>query len=667
MEPDFSGWATRANLRCSDGRTILPDAFKHMDGQQIPLLWQHGHKDVNSVLGHGILKHTAEGMRIDAFFNQTKAGQDARQLVEHKDIQALSIYANNLVEKNKMVMHGDIRETSLVLAGANKGALIDYVNIRHSDGELEPTDEAIIFTGLALFHAEADQANPTDQGGDSQPEPSDATVEDVWNSMTPVQQSVVEYMVGAAVQDAGGSDTTDAEHTDTKPGEGDLSHKEGATDMKLTNNVFEQQINNQTNPKAHLLTREDAVEVFKHAQELGSLRQGFDAFVLAHGFDPVDILFPDYKNLDTTGPQLNARRMEWVQPFLDGCGHTPFSRIKTLTGDITMDDARAKGYVKGSIKKNEWFSLSKRVTGPTTVYKKQRMDRDDIIDITDFDVIAWLKAEMQMMLKEEIARAALLGDGREVDDPDKIADPANASSGDGIRSVINENELFKTDVNVNLTATPNWESVVEQVIQSMQYYKGTGQPTLYTTLPVLTNMLLIKDTQGRRLYTGKADLAATMMVADIVPVEAMESNATLLGVIFNTADYNFGADKGGEVNYFDFFDINYNQMHYLLETRVSGALTRIKSAMVLWSVPTGDTSVTPTAPTFVKSTGVATVPTKTGVVYKDDEGNTLTAGAQTAITAGESLTIVATPASGYFFPVAGAPTQWTFALPPANN
>jgi hypothetical protein len=666
MEPDFSGWATKANLKCSDGRTITPDAFKHMNGQQVPLVWQHGHNNAANVLGHGILTHKPEGMRIDAFFNKTKSGQDARELVEHGDIKALSIYANALVEKNKFVIHGDIKETSLVLAGANKGAVIDNVNIRHADGTIdELDDEAIIFTGLEFFHSEetatppADAAPPTQTG-----EPSDATVEEVWNTLTPEQQDVVEYIVGAAVQDATDGDGTDAEHSDK-------NKQEGTGDMTLTHNVFEQNNGTQTDPNSNkkVLSHEDVKGIFELAKKnnTASLKATFEEYCLAHGITPMDVLFPNYTNLDTT-PQFNSRRMAWVQPFLDALSHTPFSRVRSITADITMDQARALGYVKGTLKKDEWFSVSKRVTGPTTVYKRQTLDRDDVLDITDFDVVSWIAAEMQVMLKEELARAILISDGRAVDDPNKIKDPMNSASGDGIRSIINENELYKTDVNVNLTSTPNYALIPDAVLSAMEFYKGSGQPNFYTTLPILTKMLLIRDTLGHRLYPTVADLAAEMQVANIIPVEVMEgvtgTDGALLGVIVNPSDYNVGADKGGEVNLFDFFDIDYNQLKHLIETRISGALTKIKSAMVVWSVPSADVAVTPTVPTFNYSTGVATVPTETGVVYKDGNGNTLTAGAQTAVTAGNSLTIVATPASGYYFPLSGNSTAfWTFTQP----
>jgi hypothetical protein len=697
MEPDFSGWATKANIKCSDGRTIMPNAFQHMDGAEVPLVWQHVHSSADNVLGYGVLKHQAEGVRVDGYFNTTNAGLTAKQLVEHGDVKSLSIYANDLVEKNKNVIHGNIRETSLVLAGANKGAVIDHVNIRHSDGETSELEgEAIITMGLELFHADSSttQTDATnDSGGDAGDDnPMDKTVQQVWEGMSPEQQDVCNYIVGEAVRNVQDPDNdgdvditdddTDASHSQ-QTGEEDLSHQEGA-DTNMSRNVFEAQsatipantrglthagINPETgNEFKHvdqLFTLDDRKAIFANAKKPGmTLKTAFDEAVLAHGITPMDVLFPEYKNIENT-PQFNTRRMEWVAPFLSALSHTPFSRVKSIVADITMDEARAKGYVKGTIKREEWFSVSKRFTTPTTVYKKQQLDRDDIIDIVDFDVISWMKAEMDTMLKEEIARAILIGDGRDISDTDKIRDPAGAVSGDGLRSIVNEHELYKTDVNINLGSTPNYENLVEECIRAKRFYKGSGTPTMYSTWDMISNMLLIKDTLGRRLYMSISELATTIGVTDIVPVEVMESGpANLMAVIFNPADYNVGADKGGEVNLFDFFDIDYNQLKYLSETRISGALTKVKAALVIWSVPSSDTLVVPVAPTFNYATGVATVPTETGVVYKDGNGNTLTAGVQTAIAPDASLTIQAVPATGYYFSFSGNQTAfWNFTRP----
>ena len=684
MERDFSGWATKANLTCSDGRTITSEAFKHMDGKQVPLVWQHGHNDPTNVLGYGILKHNKDGVRIDGYFNKTKKAQDTKELVQHGDVKSLSIYANDLVEKNKVVMHGNIRETSLVLAGANKGAVIDYVNIRHMDGSVEELDdEAIIFTGLELFHADNSSSDSDNDGdvdtsdsGDSDGDANDAKLEDIWNTFTPEQQALVSYIVEEAVENSKNEDAgseSDAEQSDNNDsGEGDLGHQEGDTKMV---NVFDRTGKSaemtgtdsggrQLKHAADVFTKDILREMFQSAIKIGSLKSAFEDTCLRHAITPMDVLFPEFKALDNT-PQFNSRRMEWVQPFLNALSHSPFSRVKSIVADITQDEARARGYVKGNYKSEEWFNVTKRFTTPCTIYKKQQFDRDDIIDITDFDMIAWVKAEMDLMLKEEIARAILIGDGRAIDNIDKIKDPAGGVSGEGLRSIVNEHELYKTDVNVNLTSTPNYELVVESVMAGLEFYKGTGTPNFYTTWKTMVNMLLIKDGMQRRLYPTKADLAAAMGVADIIPIEVMESGPTnLIGIIVNPADYNVGADKGGEVNMFDFFDIDYNQYKYLIETRMSGALTKVKASLAVWQVPSTDVAVTPTVPSFNTSTGVITIPTVTGVVYKDGNGNTLTAGAQTAIDVDTSFTVVATPASGYYFPLSGTQTAfWMFARP----
>ena len=690
MEPDFSGWATKANLVCSDGRTIMPDAFKHMDGLTVPLVWQHGHKNPENVLGKAILRHKADGMWAECYFNGTPAAKHVKETVKHGDINALSIYANRLVEQAKRVMHGVITEVSLVLAGANPGAFIDPVTIRHADGDYTELDDvAIISTGEALIHGTdaTDSTGSADAGDEATPTP-----QEIWDSMTPLQQEFVEFVAETAAnkaQDPDGDGDNDAEagveadkaaeHSDNNnSGEDNLSHQGGADPM--TRNVFDQ-TDNVAKTGGKQLSHAQMKEIFTLAQKNGSLRDTIAEYVVAHldvdvntlmhgnqeagtlqhGIDPIDILFPNFTNLDKT-PQFLTRRTEWVQGVLDGCSKTPFSAVRSYVADLTQDAARALGYIKGNYKKEEWFSVTKRTTTATTIYKKQKLDRDDIVDITDFDVVAWLKGEISFMGREEIARAILIGDGREVDDPDKIKDPAGATSGAGIRSILNEHELYKTDVYVNLDdSNSSYVEAIEAIMQSMQFYKGTGTPTFYTTLPTLAKMLLLKDTLGRRLYNSKADLSAAMLVGDIVTVEVMEQVPGLIGIIVNLTDYNLGTNRGGEVNMFDFFDIDYNQYKYLWETRLSGALTKPKAALVVQKTAAGNVLVTPPAPTFVKSTGVVTIPTQTGVVYKNMDTNaTLTAGAQTALTAGQMLNVYAVPSSGYYFMTDGLTVEWHF-------
>jgi hypothetical protein len=661
MEADFSGYATKAGLKCSDGRTITAEAFKHMDGKRVPLVWQHGHDSPDNVLGHVMLSARPDGIYAQGYFNETKQGQNSKALVQHKDIVALSIYANQLVEKSKQVLHGMIREVSLVLSGANPGALIDFVRVQHSVDDVQTLeDEAVIYTGLTLEHS-AD--------GDADDTLEHATVQEVYDSLSPEQQDVVNFMIGAALEAAGGkaAHSEDTTTDDTQSGTsdntaGDESHEEGNTAM-VHKNVFETDAG--TKPERHVLSHDDMKGIVAAAVKGGSMKDAVEQYALAHGITNLDVLFPDAKTIQNT-PEFKSRRMEWVAGVLNATHHTPFSRIKTITADITQDQARALGYIKGSYKKEEWFSVTSRTTSPTTIYKKQSLDRDDIIDITDFDVVAWMRAEMRMMLEEEIARAILIGDGRAVDDEDKIKDPMAATDGAGIRSILNEHEAFAVTVNVNLDdASSDYTEVIESVLRARRFYKGSGQPTFYTTNQVVVEMLLLKDTLNRRLYNSKADIAAALMVSDIVEVEVMDTVSDLVGIIVNLADYNIGADKGGEVNLFDDFDIDYNKYKYLIETRISGALTKMFSALVIKKTASANVLVAPTPPTFVKSTGVVTIPTKTGVVYKNADTNaTLTAGAQTALSIGSTLNVVAVPASGYYF-ATSEEDEWSFTRPTA--
>jgi len=661
IEADFGGWATKAGLKCTDGRTIMRGAFEHMDQQQVPLVWQHGHHSVDNVLGHAILENRDEGVYAYGFFNSTKQGQTAKQMVQHKDINALSIFANQLVEKAKNVVHGQIREVSLVLAGANPGAKIDFVAIQHGDGSLsELDDEAVIHTGLELEHAldeeEDEPSNDDDELDDEEGDESDdegtesdvsvshavaddATLNDVIDSMTEEQKNAMYFVVGTALEDA----TKNAQHSA-------LTHNEGGDSM--SRNVFDQSdAAKKGGSLKHSLTADDVRGIVKKMEKVGSLKEAVEDYALAHGITDIDILFPDAKA--ATGViELEKRRTEWVSSVLNGTRHTPFSRIKTWTADLTQDEARAKGYIKGNYKIEEWFGVTKRTTGPTTIYKKQKLDRDDILDITDFDIVAFLKGEMRLMTEEEIARAILIGDGRDITDEDKIKDPLGAADGTGVRSILNDHELFVTEVNVNVDdANSNYEEVVDAVMDGMEYYKGTGTPTLYTTVPQLNKFLKARDGNQRRFYANKQEVADALGVKDIQLVEPMKEIPDLIGIIVNLDDYNVGTDRGGELTMFDDFDIDYNQQKYLLETRMSGALVRPKSALVIKKTAAANVLVEPTEPAFNSTTGVVTIPSKTGVVYKDSNGTTLTAGAQTALAAGASTTVYAVPASGYYFEI----------------
>ncbi len=571
---DFSGWATRNNLKCSDGRTIMKDAFKHNDGQTVPLVWNHQHNDPLNVLGHALLENRDEGVYAYCTFNDTESGHTAKELVEHGDVDQLSIYANQLKQQGGNVLHGAIREVSLVLAGANPGAFIDSI-IKHGE---ESDEEAIIYTGedISLFHSEDEEPkeedtlehseqkeDKTDMAEDTK-KTEDKNVGEIFNTLTEEQKEVVYAMLAEAIEH--GEDLDD-EDEDTEGGNETMKH-----------NVFDNEDQNQEN----VLSHDAMATIITDAKRFGSLKDSFLAHAEEYGIESIDYLFPEAKSLNTP-PEFIKRDMGWVQKVMSGIHHTPFSRIKSMFANITEDEARAKGYIKGNLKKEEVFSLLKRTTTPTTIYKKQKLDRDDIIDITDFDVVAWLKSEMRMMLDEEIARAILIGDGRLASSDDKI----NESN---IRPIVSDSDLYtiKKVVTVasNATDEDKAKAFIKSVIKSRKDYKGSGNPTLYTTEDVVTDCLLIEDTTGRRIYTSVNDLATTLRVKEIITVEVMEGQkgskgGDLLGIIVNLSDYNVGADKGGAVNMFDDFDIDYNQQKYLIETRCSGALIKPYSAIAL--------------------------------------------------------------------------------------
>jgi HK97 family phage prohead protease len=555
---DFSGWATRNNLKCSDGRTIMKDAFKHNDGQTVPLVWNHQHNDPLNVLGHALLENREEGVYAYCKFNETESGKNAKLLVEHGDVSALSIYANQLKQNGSHVIHGAIREVSLVLAGANPGAFIDAV-IRHGETSDE---EAIIYTGknISLYHSdEKKEDKPVDEKKNTE-----ETVADVFETLTEKQKTVVYAMIGQALEERVSEDDDDDD--DSKGGNKSMKHN-----VFDTEEVFDTDV----------LSHSDVEAIFSDVKRYGSLRDA----VLAHGIENIDYLFPDARNVTDT-PQFIQREMGWVQNVMKSVHHTPFSRIKSVFADITEEDARAKGYLKGNLKKDEVFSLLKRTTTPTTIYKKQKLDRDDIVDIVDFDVVAWLKSEMRMMLDEEIARAILVGDGRLSSSDDKINEQ-------NIRPIWKDDDLYtiKAPVTVaaNATADEKAKAFIRAAIKSRKNYKGSGEPTLYTTEDVLTDCLLMEDTTGRVIYDSVSKLATALRVKEIVTVPVMENlsrvdNGTtysLMGIIVNLTDYNIGADKGGAVNMFDDFDIDYNAQKYLIETRCSGALIKPYSAIAL--------------------------------------------------------------------------------------
>lgn len=592
MKYDFSGWATRNDLKCSDGRIIRKDAFKDCDGNTVPLVWNHMHNEPENILGHALLENRDDGVYAYGTFNDSEAGKSAKILVEHGDISALSIYANQLKQNGGDVLHGSIREVSLVLAGANPGAFIENV-LAH--GEF-CEDEAIVYSGegIDIYHADKEEKEEVDVADEKKPnsgsDESKETIGDVFNTLSEKQKNAVYAIIGMALEGKGKGDTDDEEEEEVK------------------HNVFEgdERENN-------YLSHADMAQIFSDAKRVGSLKEAVEYHmeegVLAHsttvpttgmdvavgeqtyGFNDPSMLFPDYKSLNTP-PEWISRNMDWVKRVMGGVHHTPFTRIKSVYANITADDARARGYIKGRQKVEEVFTTLKRTTDPQTVYKKQKMDRDDIVDITDFDVVAWIRSEMRVMLDEEIARAILIGDGRNPASDDKIQELH-------VRPIVTDVPLFNiqhaVEVASDWTPAEIAEATIDEAVRARKDYKGSGNPTFFTTENVLTEMLLLKDGIGHKLYKSEAEVATAMRVSSIVTVEPMENhtitiNSTdyeLIGVIVNLADYNVGADKGGEVNMFDDFDIDYNQYKYLIETRISGALVKPFSAITLYKKVTG--------------------------------------------------------------------------------
>lgn len=653
MKEDFSGYATKANVVCSDNRTILPGAFKDDDGKKVPLVWHHLRDQPGNVIGHVMLEHRDDGVYARGFLNNTTTANDARELLRHGDINAMSIHANQLVQKGYDVMHGVIREVSLVLTGANPGALIENVTLSHADGMIEETEtEAIIHSGMSIQVEIPEEEELSDEFEDNDEvieHADDETVQDVWDSMTDKQRALVASMVddisAGRNNPASEDDNNSAEHSDED--NTNLIHSQEDNMAR----VFEPK-NDNNDQKT--LSHSDFNTILSAAKKPGNtFRSAMQEFSLEHagdyGVDNIDVLFPEAKNVTPT-PEVIGRRTEWVQRVLSATKHSPMSRIKSTAVDLTAEEARAKGYVKGNLKKDEVIKLLKRVTTPTTIYKKQKLDRDDIVDIIDLDVVAWLKAEMRMMLEEEIARAILIGDGREADDEDHI-------DSEKIRPIAWDHDMYTHSVTIPSNTTP--AAMVEAILRSRKHYKGTGNPTLYTTDDVLTDMILDKDKVGRRLYATEVELAAALRVKEIVVVEVMEDHPDLVGLLVNLGDYTVGADKGGEINMFDDFDIDYNQEKYLIETRISGALTKPKSAVAIKR--TTSTVVTPTAPTFDEASNTITIPSVTGVAYYDVTNivndTKLNAG---DLTITQTTDVEARALPGYSF-AAGVNTDWTFA------
>lgn len=557
---DFSGWATRNDLKCADGRIIRKDAFKCNNGQKVPLVWNHQHNDPLNVLGHALLENRDEGVYAYCSFNNSESGQAAREVVEHGDICALSIFANQLQQRGPDVLHGVIREVSLVMAGANPGAFIESV-IKHGE---ECDEEGIIYTGEPITLAHAAEAAKEDSNAQTEKKEDNRTVADVFDTLTEDQKTVVYAIIGQVLESnkAGADTKNDSEEEDSK----------------MQHNLFDSETQDTTKTLSH-----DAVQtIIGDAKRCGSMKASVLEHSAEYGIDQIDYLFPEAKSLNNT-PEFIKRDTGWVGKVMGKVHHTPFSRIKSVFANISEDEARAKGYFKGNLKKEEVFSLLKRTTSATTVYKKQKMDRDDKIEITDFDVIAWLKSEMRMMLDEELARAYLIGDGRLASSDDKISET-------NIRPIYKDDDLYtikrKVPVAKGADEDEKARSFIKQVIRARKDYKGSGNPDLYTTEDMLTSMLLLTDTTGRDLYTDESQLAKKLRVNEIITVPVMEgvkgvNGGDLMGIVCNLNDYNVGADKGGAINMFEDFDIDYNQEKFLIETRCSGALTKPYSAIAL--------------------------------------------------------------------------------------
>ena len=586
---DFSGYATRVDLKCSDGAIIREDAFKHQNGETVPLVWQHLHNGPENILGHARLEHRKDGVYAYASFNDSEQGRNAKELVRHGDVKALSIYANKLVRRGVDVLHGAIREVSLVLSGANPGAYIDNVVIAHGDSYETAEDEAIIYTGLA-FEIQAETIEHADDS--KEPDMAEKTVGDIFETLTEEQKNVVYYMIGEALSEAGADD--EAEHSAFYENDDYISHNDGEETITMTRNVFESLAHGTPMDEGLTLSHSDIKSIFAEGERKNSLKEAVIAHATTYGIEDIDMLFPDAKTVGSR-PEFIKRRTEWVASVLNDTHHSPFSRIKTILADITEDDARAKGYIKASMKKEEWFTLAKRVTTPQTVYKKQKLDRNDILDITDFDVVIWVKEEMRLMLDEEIAAAALVGDGRSAGDPDKIKSPSPNADGEGIRAIALDASYYAYKVEW-AAADADDIPFVDRVMTSLVDYTGSGSPKLYTSPQILAGLLVERDTLGRRMYSSRAELATAMGVSAIVDIPAsilaranfqttegaVTTTHSLKGIVANLRDYTFGSDAGGKTTLFDDFDIDFNQQKYLLEARLSGTLTKPFSAATLW-------------------------------------------------------------------------------------
>jgi len=680
MEPDFSGYVTKANLQCTDGRTIASGAFKHQDGQKVPVVYNHNHNDIAQHLGYAVLSHRDDGVWGDVFLNKDNVNSvTALNLVKQGALDKFSIWAKNLVEQGALVHSGDIQEVSLVLQGANPGASV-YNVLMHSDVD----QDDLMVVGGEIVHADAEDAPPVKDDeapkGDDAPPAGDKTVADVLLTLNDEQKlavnAFIDDTVTEAVTEALTEDALNKDGDANDGGSGDIQHNDSQEGTRMTTNAFEkgQAVGAAVKPE---LKHSDVTSVLMHAmgspktrqdyqmgQGVSSLRdlvrseQGAELMHAdTYGIDNMEVLFPDAQSL-MARPTFVDRRQDWVKVFMSGTSHSPFSRVKTTYADITADEARARGYIKGNQKTEEVFPVFQRETGPAWVIKKQRLDRQDIIDIKDFDVVAWMKAEMRGKLDEEVARAALFGDGRPtmVDgkmNPDKIQDPGpNSNSGNGIRAIINDHELYTSRYEVPIDTTAKgqaWNVLLDTITEKQEFYLGSGNKTAFLPFRTATRLLTIRDDWGKRIYRNLDEVAGDMDVNRIVRVPTELFPADVLAVVLDLADYNFGTDRGGEVTLFDDFDINFNQYHYLIETYLSGALTLPYSAQVYIAVDADELQATPVAPGFNAQTSTVTIPTTTGVDYTNAETGAVIPAGPVVVAAGDTLLVEAVPQDGFYF------------------
>jgi len=669
MEADFHGYASKADVKCIDGVTIVPGAFQHQDKEQVPLVWQHSHNTPANVLGHAILENRPDGTYAYCYFNESKAALEAKELLKHGDIKQMSIWANELTKRASRVIHGMICEVSLVLKGANPGAMIDPISIRHGDMIEDVEGEAIITTGLEfeLAHAADDdsQSNSNDEIQHASND-DEIDVETVYNNWSDEEKDVVHYMIGAALEAQAAapleqSAITPTPEIPTPTPEIPTPKEEGQT--TVSHNVFEGKLKDKDGNSA-VLSHDAMKEIVKNAQRPGETFQSalkvWAEEHLEHGITDIETLFPDAVAIDGATPEWYKRDTEWVAPFLGAVRKSPFARVKTHWADLTFEEARAKGYIKGTLKKEQFFKVSRRITTPKTVYKKQKLDRDDILDVDEFDLVAWLKPEMRFMLEEEIARAALIGDGRDADDEDKIDE-------EHIRPILSDDDFFTTTVytSVDFSSAANLRAdlleTINNLILNRYKYKGSGTPNAYMSELWIGRFLTIRNgTTDERMFKSLNDLATEMRVANIIPVEVMSDVPDVVAILVNPRDYVMGATRGGQITTFEDFDIDYNQNKYLIETRLCGALTKPKSALVLRAPGSSATLVSPAVPTFDPETGELTITDTTGVVYKHGATTINNAGSPYTVDPGDTWTVTATPSSSSYYFATSDDDEWDF-------